>query len=328
MPVFGLPCAVEGALNNLISAGQITTWRIQGQGNATTLTLKFRENEEGAMADQPKNVYYKKKSRRQIKRDQKRTEEYHSSQDQRKEPAEDMEKEKEETLTESVQACESEVSTNRPIEVAVIEEKKQSTTAPTETVFDTTTQQANEPSHQAAQNSVRPSLTPLLKTKAEERKTQSQHSDTPVRPTFTASISTSELENRLTERNYNPKIVSNQLDCKSIRMKKLFISPNRNNKFEYICSVNHSGDSEDIVAETDDFLFCCQTEGEKKKLFIVKNASMYRDIQEELLLESVRTQPPIDQEKFKTKLDEMKTDLCVLTEFARNHLSYAEHYDM
>ena len=82
MPVFGLPNAVEGALHNLLTAGQVSTWKIQGQGNTTTLTLKFRENEEGAMAEQ-KNVYYKKKSRGQIQREQRRTEGFRAKRKQR-----------------------------------------------------------------------------------------------------------------------------------------------------------------------------------------------------------------------------------------------------
>ena len=81
MPVNGLPIAVEGALNSLLTASHVSSWKLQGQGTYTTLVLRFKENEEGAMADTA-NVYYKKKSKGQIQREKERAEEYRKSKQQ------------------------------------------------------------------------------------------------------------------------------------------------------------------------------------------------------------------------------------------------------
>ena len=75
MPVTGLPIAVEGALNNLLTASHVSSWKLQGNGKSTTLILKFIDNEQGAMADQHSSIIsYKKKSSGQIRREKQRAE--------------------------------------------------------------------------------------------------------------------------------------------------------------------------------------------------------------------------------------------------------------
>ena len=84
MPVTGLPIAVEGALNNLLTASHVSSWKLQGNGKSTTLILKFIDNEQGAMADQHSSIIsYKKKSSGQIRREKQRAEEYFKEKQQK-----------------------------------------------------------------------------------------------------------------------------------------------------------------------------------------------------------------------------------------------------
>ena len=324
MPVCGLPCAVEGALSNLLNAGQVTTWRIQGQGNTTTLTLKFRENEEGAMDDLPRNVHYRKKSKGQVTRDKRRTEDFHATREkniEEKETVEDLaEKEKEVNLDRPI-TSETEMTVSRPTTETKREVEISSESVSPE-IGSVTTQQPElaSPMQISTEDALNTLVSQQLQqeSQTQEKEKQQLHS---VRSTFIPSKTRSEAEQRLEERNFEPDNIASQINKMSIRMKRLFKSTERNNKFDYVCTANFSDSSDDIVAETDDFVFCCQTAGENKKVFIVKNSDRYRSVEEELLLEVVRTRKRIDYDKFKTKLDDMQMDLLLINDFIKIHLS-------
>ena len=72
--VNGLPFAVEGALNNLLSTSYVTSWKIQGHGQTTTIDIKMFD-EQGVMAENS-TVQYKKKPPSQVRRDRQRTEDF------------------------------------------------------------------------------------------------------------------------------------------------------------------------------------------------------------------------------------------------------------
>ena len=106
MPVNGLAFAVVGALNNLMINGYVTSWRIHGHGTTATLVLKFSENGQGVMADQLTFKHYKKKPHSQVKRDQIRSETYHSEKQETKETKKDSTKQKERLQVEVKQPTE------------------------------------------------------------------------------------------------------------------------------------------------------------------------------------------------------------------------------
>ena len=97
MPVNGLPFAVEGALNNLLSTSYVTSWKIQGHGQTTTIVIKMFD-EQGVMAENA-TVQYKKKPPSQVRRDRQRTEDFrhtHLQKEEKERKQEEMETEKRE----------------------------------------------------------------------------------------------------------------------------------------------------------------------------------------------------------------------------------------
>ncbi|KAK7101560.1 hypothetical protein V1264_019924 [Littorina saxatilis] len=64
----GLPHRLEQFLINLVDEVGLSSWKIQGEGDSTTVVLRFA----GPPSDQANIAHYRKKSRSQVKRDETR----------------------------------------------------------------------------------------------------------------------------------------------------------------------------------------------------------------------------------------------------------------
>ena len=342
MPVNGLPCAVEGALNNLMSTSHVSSWRIQGNGKVTILTVKFCEN-EGVMAD-PYKIHYRKKPPSSIKRDKERSEEYFTEKDRKEQ------KQIDDDLTETTSGTER----NMPTELLqtskefgfdngkgekmqnIVITKENNKTANKETTHlpktkrytvqecdmrqskDSTpstvvNSKASETSHPVTQTET----TQTFSDKTGECKITKQNKD------FIPSKNRNKAEEKLQKRNYHAVCITSQLDRMSRRMMYLFVSPTRNNMFIHSgTTVNDATNKEEIIVETDDFMIKIQPADPTNKSFMVKNTLMYQSSEEERWLAAARTGPDIiDKPPFKEHHDNLEQDLLLLKDFINLYLS-------
>jgi hypothetical protein len=79
MPVVGLPATVEVALDSLLAEKTVTSWKIAGLGDTTVVVLRLRDDNtcqhgggEGEARLHNNNVYYRRKTPSQLRRDQQR----------------------------------------------------------------------------------------------------------------------------------------------------------------------------------------------------------------------------------------------------------------
>ena len=306
MPVNGLPFAVEGALNNLMINGHVTSWRIHGHGTTATLILKFSENGQGVMADQPNSIHYKKKPPSQVKRDQIRSDTYHSEKQETKQTKKDSTQQKEKIEVEDKQPTDKKQEE---------EEKKRKLQA------DDSLQQKEF----SVQEESRPTIVtehPASVTQKEDSSTQEntshqtkQHSN---EKSFTETIFLDEAERRIKDRNFSVEQMRSQVANFSMRMKRLHVNPERNCRLDFIKSgINKETGKEELIAETDDFLLRCEVNDTTQKLFLIKNCPMYRTDEEMRQLTIISTTPPVNRELYQRQIDEMKMDLLVMKNFLK-----------
>ena len=308
MPVTGLPIAVEGALNNLLTASHVSSWKLQGNGKSTTLVLKFIDNEEGAMADQhspSRSISYKKKSSGQIRREKLRAEEYFKEKQQKDKYATDREqKQKEETDVDKETKNKSENSRSRP----TIEQKEETNlenTLAEDKGTNVLTAQLDKLSEDNLKRAIRPT------TESETDEKDKMHQQSPSQQSFTPCKSVDEAATEVNKRHFHHEEIEKQLQKFSIRMKKMFVDKERNTCFKFVKTYTED-DLEEIVAETDDFLFKYQSDDVKKKMFIVKNSShWYRSREEERMMHMFwePTVPWMEKEKRQAEFKEMELDL-------------------
>ena len=326
MPVTGLPIAVEGALNNLLTASHVSSWKLQGNGKSTTLMLKFIDNSEGAMADQnnSSNISYKKKSSGQIRREKLRAEEYFKEKQQKDKFGTDKEQKsetKEETDMDTKRKNRCENSRNRPTS-----EKREETNLENTLAESTESKGTNVLKVQldkfSEDNTKRASRPITVSETGEKDKVHQQQG--PTQQSFTPSKSVDEAAKRVNQRHFQHQEIENQLKKFSIRMKKMFVDKERNSCFKYVKTYSEDN-LEEIFAETDDFLFKYQSDDVKKKIFIVKNSShWYRSGEEERMMHIFLepTVPWMETEKRQAEFKEMELDLLVLKDFIRLCLSH------
>ena len=213
MPVTGLPIAVEGALNNLLTASHVSSWKLQGNGKSTTLVLKFIDNEEGAMADQhspSRSISYKKKSSGQIRREKLRAEEYFKEKQQKDKYATDREqKQKEETDVDKETKNKSENSRSRP----TIEQKEETNlenTLAEDKGTNVLTAQLDKLSEDNLKRAIRPT------TESETDEKDKMHQQSPSQQSFTPCKQLMKQPQKSTKDIFNMKKLKN--NCKSFQL--------------------------------------------------------------------------------------------------------------
>ena len=318
MPVIGLPIAVEGALNNLLTSSHISSWKLQGQGKFSTLVLKFIDNdEEGIMADkQPVNIFYKKKSQGQIRKEKQRAYEYREKQQQKQSLSTSVQEQDYKKDGRNTDSSKEEQSTVRPTnkekdkEEKVSEVKEASFSAPATHKSDETT---------LLNKCVTSRLTNVDNT-PEPVATEKEHSQVPVTQSCNLDLhhqpclSLEDAKNKLKARYYEPEMISQQVRKMSMRMKKQYVDKERNTKLSFVCAYEQDG-IEELVAETDDYLLRYWSDDVKKKTFIVKNSSMYRMKEEEQLMHIIWEGPLVNREHYTQQLQEMTKDLLLITKY-------------
>ena len=154
--------------------------------------------------------------------------------------------------------------------------------------------------------------------------------------TLTLSKDLNEAEQRLAQRKFKSDCVKCQLDNKSLRMKRQFMDSRRNAKFDYICSLKvklepdkePDKETEMIIAETNDFLFRYIFKEETKKTFIVKNSPRHKSLEEEALIETVRTEKQLDNKENQERMQLFEIDLFVIGDYVHKQLeTYMHQYD-
>jgi len=84
MPVVGLPTTLEVTLGALLQQHCITSWKVCGEGEQTTVVLRLKAgSSDGNMAGQQTPVYFRRKPPSQTNRDRRRTEERRQAEERR-----------------------------------------------------------------------------------------------------------------------------------------------------------------------------------------------------------------------------------------------------
>ena len=325
MPVDGLPFAVEGALNNLLSTSHVSSWKIQGNGRNATIVLKLCENRQGVMADQLSNtqVYYKKKPPSHVQRDRERAEEFHTERQRQANKRDNIEQDTIHDMDIFVD-CRTNLQTDEEGEqLRPMTEKREGVAQETSVNFPLT----SEPTKTAQKEDNRPTILTQ-----QVREVKATYTENPSRPKADSSCHIKarvvpdyieEAERHIEERNMNLKEINNRLDRATKRMRYNFKDKERNREFQFIkLTTNPSTGKQEIVAGTDDYLFLSEVDDTSKKKLIIKNPHVMYMCNDEIRLSAIRrVGTDIDHSSYQQQINQLNLDLQTLNNFMKNYLS-------
>ena len=326
MPVIGLPFAVEGALNNLLTTSFVTSWKIQGFGRKSTIVINMVD-EQGVMADR-NTVQYKRKPPSQIRRDRERTEtfqqERHRSEDNNQQEDKYMETD---GINENTSTQKQEEKIDQEQEKRKNKTDENSLSLPTDktasvkkTTAKETTQQsqasaASRPIPQTSSNSV----SQHRETRSDEKSQDEEKKPEP--PHFSSNIE--EAAFHLNQNNLDPDRITQRLEICSKWMKINFKNKERNTGFMAVKRYVDSDGIEELVGNTDDYIFSYQADNMSKKTFLFKhNHHSYQTEEEIRLIQILMKGPPIDPLHYQKQLQVMNKDLDAVNEFMYRYLYY------
>ena len=140
-------------------------------------------------------------------------------------------------------------------------------------------------------------------------------------PCFSSNIE--EAAFHLRENNFDPDKITQRLEICSKWMKMNFKKKERNTCFMAVKRYVDSDGREELVGNTDDYIFSYQADDMSKKTFLFKNNHYSYQTEEEIrLIQILMKGPPIDPLHYQKQLQVMNHDLDAVNEFMHRYLYY------
>ena len=291
MPVTGLPAAVESALNTLLDTNHVTSWKITGESNSSVVIIRLSQHDTDDVTDinsRRQTHTWRKKPPAQVRRDADRARKWRRE----------------------VGLCDNDIC-NEIGQDSVVDHNASSETSNRPTQLSTNTSNdttALPPDARASRSEVPASS---KQTHGSVNNTATVH-----RPTTTKMQECARAEAKALERDYNVENVKDTLLLLRPELKRKIADQRRNRRLNNIVTFSSRG-KEQLIAESDDFIFCYDCESATTLNYAFKGDPNEMTEEELQWMTRLQCQQPISRSRHRAECDHITEDLQALADLAR-----------